>query len=319
MIKRIAILTSGGDSPGMNATIRAVVKKAFLHNIEVYGVKNGYAGLVAGNFILLNRTDVGEKINRGGTFLGSARLEEFKDIEIQKKAVNNLLKYKIDALITIGGDGTYRGANELGKLGVNCIGLPGTIDNDIPKTDYTIGFNTALNTIVEAVDKLRDTSNSHYRCSVIEVMGRHCGDLALWAGLATGAEYIVIPEVEYNEIDVINKVKYGQKLGKKHFIIIITEKITDANQLAINIEKATNITARATVLGHIQRGGMPTAFDRVLASKLGAKAIEVLISGETNKCISLRDNKMVCDSFVNVLNSKRKFNTELHKFARQLD
>lgn len=319
MVKRIGVLTSGGDAPGMNAAVRAVVKKALHHGIEVFGIYNGFAGLVAGEIKQLSRRDVGEKINRGGTFLGSARLPEFTDIKVRQKGVNNLKKHGIEAIVLIGGDGTYRGAKALTDMGINCIGLPGTIDNDIAATDYTIGFNTALNTIIDAVDKLRDTTSSHHRCSVIEVMGRNCGDLALWSGIATGAEYIVIPEMTYDEEQVFRHVEYGKKRGKKHFIIIVTEKITDATELAKKIEARTGIESRATVFGHVQRGGTPSAFDRVIASQMGAMAVELLMEGYGGRCVSIRGSKFVHDDIHDALKIKRKLDETLYRRTIELD
>ncbi len=319
MIKKIGVLTSGGDAPGMNAAVRAVVKKASHHGIEVYGIYDGYAGLVEGKVQKLTRKDVGDIINRGGTFLGSARLPEFKEVEVRKKAIKQLEKHGIEAIVTIGGDGTYRGAKALTDMGINCIGLPGTIDNDIAATDFTIGFNTALNTIVEAVDKLRDTTSSHHRCSVIEVMGRHCGDLGIWSAMATGAEYIAIPEVNYDEKKLIDSIKVAKLRAKKHFIIIITERLTDIDRLSKTIEKETGIVTRPTILGHVQRGGSPSAFDRVLASKMGAKAVELLNSGFGGRCVSFRDNKLIHDDINEALSMKKTFTQELYQYAMELD
>ncbi len=319
MIKKIGVLTSGGDAPGMNAAIRAVTKKAIRHGIEVYGIYDGYAGLVSGKIKKLDRKDAGDIINRGGTFLGSARLPEFKDIEVRKQAIEQLNKFGIEALVTIGGDGTYRGALALSEMGINCIGLPGTIDNDIASTEFTIGFNTALNTIIEAVDKLRDTTSSHHRCSVIEVMGRECGDLAVWSGIATGAEYVAIPEIDYNENMLIDTVKSAKKREKKHFIVIITEKQTDIHSLSKKIEEETGIVTRATILGHVQRGGSPSAFDRVLASQMGAKAVELLNDGFSGRCVSVRNNKLVHDDINDALQMKKKFEQQMYQYAMDLD
>ena len=233
MVRKIGVLTSGGDAPGMNSAIRAVTRVALANGIEVVGIRDGYKGLVNGDFVNLTKRDVSDMLDRGGTKLGSARLPEFKDEEVQDKAVNQLKSNGIDAIVVIGGDGSYRGAMALTKKGINCIGLPGTIDNDIAGTDFTIGFDTALNTCVECVDKLRDTSSSHHRCSVVEVMGNHCGDLAVWTALSCGAEVVITPETGYDELDILERLRYLDKAVKKnHAIVIISEKITDAESLA---------------------------------------------------------------------------------------
>lgn len=293
MIRKIGILTSGGDSPGMNACIRAVSRVALSSGIEVVGIRDGYKGLIDGDFIPLYKSSVSDILSRGGTMLGSARLPEFKEIEVQKKAVKKLQEAGIDAIVVIGGDGSYRGAEALTKLGVNCIGLPGTIDNDIPGTDFTIGFDTALNTVVDAVDKLRDTSSSHHRCSVVEVMGNRCGDLAVYCGISCGAEIVVTPESGYDEEDVIERLHYLDSTAKKnHAIVVIAEKITDIDKLAKRISENTGFSGRATVLGHIQRGGSPTPFDRVLASRMGEKAVDLLVKGVGGHCVGILQNEI---------------------------
>ena len=297
MIKKIAILTSGGDAPGMNACIRSVTRVALKKGIEVIGVINGYKGLVDKDFINLDKKRVSDILARGGTILGSARLPEFKEESIQLKAVNNLKEENIDALITIGGDGTYRGASALVKHGINCVGLPATIDNDIPGTDITIGFNTALNTIVDAVDKLRDTSSSHYRCSVVEVMGNRCADLALLSAISTGAEIIITRDTGYDEREILDKLNYlAHNLKKNHAIIVISEKITNVDDLAKLISQNTAFSGRATVLGHIQRGGSPTPNDRIVASIMGEKAIDILLENKQGHCVIRKDNeiKSIC-------------------------
>lgn len=276
MIRKIGVLTSGGDSPGMNAAIRAVTRSALSNGIEVVGIRDGYKGLVEGSYIPFQRSSVSETIATGGTILGSARLPEFKEEAVISKGIEKLKENGIDALVVIGGDGTYRGANELTKRGINCIALPGTIDNDIEGTDYTIGFDTALHTIVECVDKLRDTSNSHHRCSVVEVMGNRCGDLAIYSGISCGAEVLITPETGYDEEAVLEKLKYLENQGKSHAIVIVSEKTCDVQALADKVSKATGFAGRATILGHIQRGGSPTPSDRVLASRMGAKAVELV-------------------------------------------
>ncbi len=291
MIKRIGILTSGGDSPGMNAAIRAVTRVGINSGLEVFGIYNGYKGMVEGYIEPLTKESVSDIVNRGGTILGSARLPEFKDEDVRKKAVKQLQKRGIEAVVVIGGDGSYRGALELTHMGINCIGLPGTIDNDITCTDYTIGFQTALETIVDAVDKLKDTSNSHHRCSIVEVMGNRCGDLALWTGIATGAEFIVTSETGFDEQEILDRLRDLDLIRKKkHAIIVISEKITDVHQLAKKISLNTGFSGRATVLGHIQRGGSPCPFDRMLASQMGEKAVDLLMQGIGGQCVSIREN-----------------------------
>ncbi len=289
MIKRIGILTSGGDSPGMNAAIRAVTRVGINSGLEVFGIYNGYKGMVEGYIEPLTKESVSDIVNRGGTILGSARLPEFKDEDVRKKAVKQLQKRGIEAVVVIGGDGSYRGALELTHMGINCIGLPGTIDNDITCTDYTIGFQTALETIVDAVDKLKDTSNSHHRCSIVEVMGNRCGDLALWSGIATGAEIIVTSETGFDEQEILDRLRDLDLIRKKkHAIIVISEKITDVHQLAKKISLNTGFSGRATVLG--QRGGSPCPFDRMLASQMGEKAVDLLMQGIGGQCVSIREN-----------------------------
>jgi len=290
MVKKIGILTSGGDAPGMNSAIRAVTRTALINGIEVVGIHDGYRGLLEEKFENYTRKSVSSIMSKGGTILGSARLKEFKNEDVQKQAVEILKKHNIDALVVIGGDGSYRGANALTQLGVNCIGLPGTIDNDIQGTDFTIGYDTALNTIVECVDKLRDTSSSHHRASVVEVMGNHCGDLAINAGIACGAEIIVTPETGYDEEKIMNRLNELDGQQKDHAIIIVSEKLTDVNELADKITKNTTFGGRSTILGHIQRGGSPSPNDRVLASRMGVKAVELLIEGKGGQCVVLKDN-----------------------------
>ena len=314
MIRRIGILTSGGDAPGMNAAIRAVTRVALANGFEVMGIKDGYRGLVEGNYIPMDKSTVSDILNRGGTVLGSARLTEFKDLEIQKKAVQTLQNAKIDAVVVIGGDGSYRGAMALTKLGINCIGLPGTIDNDIPGTDFTIGFDTALNTVVEAVDKLRDTSSSHHRCSVVEVMGNRCGDLAVWAAISCGAEIVITPETGYDELDVLERLRYLDKAVKKrHAIVVISEKIADVDELARKISQNTGFAGRATVLGHVQRGGSPSPRDRVLASMMGEKAVDLLMDGVGGHCVGMIDNKVTSMPIEEALSSPRHSRKDLYR------
>ncbi|MCF0105885.1 MAG: 6-phosphofructokinase [Holdemanella sp.] len=294
MVKRIGILTSGGDSPGMNAAIRAVTRVGLNSGLEVFGIYNGYKGMVEGYIEPLTRNSVSQIIGKGGTILGSARLPEFKDIEVRKKAISQLKKRGIEAVVVVGGDGSYRGALSLTEMGINCIGLPGTIDNDITCTDYTIGFMTALGTVTDAIDKLRDTSNSHHRCSIVEVMGNRCGDLALYAGIACGADIIVTSDTGFNEEDILDRLRELDLIRKKkHAIIVISEKITDVEKLAKKVSLNTGFSGRATVLGHIQRGGGPCPFDRMLASQMGEKAVDLLMQGIGGQCVSIRDNKIV--------------------------
>lgn len=309
MLRKIGILTSGGDSPGMNAAIRSVTRTALASGIEVVGIREGYKGLVEGWYENFDRSAVSDTIAKGGTILGSARLPEFAQEEVLMKGVNKLQENNIDALVVIGGDGTYRGADALTRHGINCIALPGTIDNDIEGTDYTIGFDTALNTIVDCVDKLRDTSNSHHRCSVVEVMGNRCGDLAIYSGISCGAEILITPETGYDEEAVLEKLRYLENQGKKHAIVIVSEKVCDVKSLADKVSKTTGFAGRATILGHIQRGGSPTPSDRVLASRMGAKAVELLVSGVGGQCVGIRNNEIVTmpiEECVNAPRSSRK-------------
>ena len=293
MVRKIGVLTSGGDAPGMNAAIRAVTRIALNNGVEVVGVKNGYRGLLEETFIPMERSSVSDILDRGGTFLGSARLPEFRENEIQDQCVKHMHRAGIDALVVIGGDGSYRGALALTKKGINCIGLPGTIDNDIPGTDLTIGFDTALRTCVENVDKLRDTSSSHHRCSIVEVMGNHCGDLALYTAISCGAEMVITPETGYDEIEVLERLRYlGNAVRKNHAIVIISEKITDVEALAKKVSQHTEFSGRATVLGHIQRGGSPTPSDRMLPSRMGEKAVDLLMEGIGGQCVGIIDNSL---------------------------
>ena len=319
MVRKIGVLTSGGDAPGMNSAIRAVTRVALANGIEVVGIRDGYKGLVNGDFVNLTKRDVSDMLDRGGTKLGSARLPEFKDEEVQDKAVNQLKSNGIDAIVVIGGDGSYRGAMALTKKGINCIGLPGTIDNDIAGTDFTIGFDTALNTCVECVDKLRDTSSSHHRCSVVEVMGNHCGDLAVWTALSCGAEVVITPETGYDELDILERLRHLDKAVKKnHAIVIISEKITDAESLARKISLNTGFSGRATVLGHIQRGGSPTPNDRVLAERMGQKAVELLMDGVGGHCVGIIDNKIISMPIEEVLEAPRKSRKEFYRLFDNL-
>jgi 6-phosphofructokinase 1 len=314
---KIGVLTSGGDAPGMNAAIRAVVRTAIYHGMEAYGIHDGYKGLVEGKIVQLKRNDVGQMLNRGGTILGSSRLKEFAERPVREKAVANLRQYGIDALVVIGGDGTYRGAMALTEMGINCIALPGTIDNDIASTEYTIGFFTALDTAVEAIDKLRDTSFSHQRCTVVEVMGRNCGDLAVFSGIACGAEIVVTKETGFDKPRILERVKNAKAMGKRHIIVVVAENITDVAQLAKEIEAYTTYETRATVLGHIQRGGTPSSFDRVLASKMGSFAVELLRQGLGGKAVFSRGIEIdYCD--INDALSRVRNTTDLYGYLEKL-
>lgn len=317
-LKTIGVLTSGGDSPGMNAAVRAVVRKAIYHNLNVYGIYQGYAGLMAGNIKKLELGSVGDIIHRGGTVLYTARSEEFKTLEGQQKGIEQLKKHGIEGLVVIGGDGSYRGAQKLTEHGFPCIGLPGTIDNDIAGTDYTIGFNTALHTVIDAIDKIRDTATSHERTFIIEVMGRHAGDIALWAGLAGGAETIIIPEIGFKLEDVVGRIKSGQKRGKKHTIIVLAEGVSSGVDFAKLIERETQLETRVSVLGHIQRGGTPTAFDRVLSSRLGGRAVELLMDGKAGRAVGMEKNQIVDYSFDEVFSMPHNIDESMYRLSQEL-
>lgn len=317
-IKKIGILTSGGDAPGMNAAIRSVVRSAISHGLEVYGIYDGYLGLVEGRIVKMTRDSVTDIINRGGTILGSARLAEFSQDEVAQVGVDQAHRLGIDALVTIGGDGTYRGALKLSRMGLNCIGIPGTIDNDISSTQYTIGFDTAVTTALDAIDKLRDTCNSHQRCSILEVMGRYCGDIAYATALAGGADMVITSETDFNIQNVIEMCKQYKEENRRHIIIVITEKITDVHDLAKKIEAYSGYAARATVLGHIQRGGSPTPFDRILASRLGAEAVEQLLQGSSGKCMGIFNNEVKATPIEEALKMKKSMFKGIDELTRKL-
>ncbi len=319
MVKRIGVLTSGGDAPGMNAAIRAVTRVALNSGIEVFGIYNGYKGMVEGYIEPLTKASVSEIIDRGGTILGSARLPEFKDHEVREKAVHQLKKRGIEAVVVIGGDGSYRGAQALTEMGINCIGLPGTIDNDITSTDYTIGFDTALTTIVEAIDKLRDTSSSHHRCSIVEVMGNRCGDLAIFSAISCGAEIVITSTTGYEEEEVLERLRELDLIKKKrHAIVVISEKITDVHQFAKKVSLSTGFSGRATILGHVQRGGSPTASDRVLASRMGEKAVDLLMQGIGGQCVCIRNNEIVSVPIEEALSMPRDSRKQLTNLFERL-
>jgi 6-phosphofructokinase 1 len=290
----------------MNAAIRAVVRTGLHYDLEVYGIYHGYKGLCEGNIKKLTRNDVTRIINRGGTVLGSARYPEFAQREVREVGIKQLDKLGIEAVIVIGGDGTYRGAQALSEMGVPCVGLPGTIDNDISSTDYTIGFFTSLQTVVDSIDKLRDTSMSHKRCSVVEVMGRYCGDLALYAGIAGGSEFIITPETGFNKERLLDAIEQSNKSGKRHAIVVVTEHMVDVMALAIEIEEKTGFETRATVLGHVQRGGNPVSMDRVLATEMGEYAVELLVHGKSGRAVGLKGMDYVDYDINFALNKKRE-------------
>ena len=293
-IKTIGVLTSGGDAPGMNAAVRAVVRTAVTAGCKVKGIQKGYAGLLEEEIIDLGAGSVSDILNRGGTFLYTARCEEFHTEAGQKKGAEICRKHGIDGIVVIGGDGSFRGAQKLASFGINTIGVPGTIDLDIACTDYTIGFDTAVNTAMEAIDKVRDTSTSHERCSIIEVMGRNAGYIALWCGIANGAEDILLPEnYNYDEQILVDHIIKSRKIGKTHHIIINAEGIGHSTSMARRIEAATGIETRATILGHLQRGGNPTAKDRVYASIMGAYAVNALVSGKSNRVVAYKHGEFV--------------------------
>ena len=293
-VKTIGVLTSGGDAPGMNAAIRAVVRQAITKGLEVKGIKRGYAGLLQEEIIDMHAQDVSDIIQRGGTILQTARCMDFTTPEGQQKGAEICKKHGIDGVVVIGGDGSFKGAQKLAEHGINTIGLPGTIDLDIASTEYTIGFDTAVNTAMEAIDKVRDTSTSHERCSIIEVMRRGAGYIALWCGIANGAEDILLPEkYNYDEQMIVNHIIENRKRGKKHHIIINAEGIGHSTSMAKRIEAATGVETRATILGHMQRGGSPTCKDRVYASTMGAKAVDLLLEGKTNRVVGYRHGEFV--------------------------
>jgi 6-phosphofructokinase 1 len=317
-MKRLAVLTSGGDAPGMNAAVRAVVRRAAFHGVQMYGVYHGYDGLIRGDIKEMTLGSVGDIIHRGGTTLYTARSEEFRTEAGQEKAVEQLGQHEIDGLIVIGGDGSFRGAQKLTQKGFPTIGVPGTIDNDIPCTDFTIGFDTALNTIVEAIDKIRDTATSHERTYIIEVMGRDAGDLALWAGLAAGAETVIIPEADYDINDIVERLHAGSSRGKKHSIIIVAEGCGSAASFAEQIKEKTGWETRVTVLGYIQRGGSPTAFDRMLASRMGAAAVDLLLAGKKDRMVAIQNNQIVDFDFNEALKKRHELDLSIYDLSRSL-
>ena len=318
-VKTIGVLTSGGDAPGMNAAIRAVVRTAISKGMKVKGIMRGYAGLLQEEIVDMSSTDVSNIIFRGGTILYTARCMEFVTAEGQQQGAELCHKHGIDGIVVIGGDGSFRGAGKLAALGVNTIGVPGTIDLDIACTDYTIGFDTAVNTAMEAIDKVRDTSTSHERCSIIEVMGRNAGYIALWCGIANGAEDILLPErYDGNEQALIDRIIENRKRGKKHNIIINAEGIGHSGSMARRIEAATGIETRATILGHMQRGGTPTCKDRVYASIMGARAAELLCEGKSNRLVAYKHGEFVDFDIQEALQMKKDISEEQFEIAKML-
>ena len=315
-MKTIGVLTSGGDSPGMNAAVRAVVRTAIEKGMNVKGVMRGYTGLIENDIVDLNLRSVSDIIHRGGTILYTARCPEFKTEEGLQTAIANCKKHGIEGIVVIGGDGSYRGARDLSERGIPCVGIPGTIDNDISSTEYTIGFDTAVNTAMEMVDKLRDTAQSHDRCTVGEVMGRRAGYMALHTGIAVGATAILVPEVNYDfQRDVVDRIKKTQLMGKKHFIVVVAEGVGDVDGIAEKISRACNIEARATILGHVQRGGSPTVRDRVTASAMGHKAVDLLEEGIGNRVMCVVKDEIVNKDIFEALNEKKEYQFNLHAIA----
>ena len=318
-IKTIAVLTSGGDAPGMNAAIRAVTRTAISRGLKVKGIKRGYNGLLNEEIIDMEPRHVSDIIQRGGTVLGTARCLEFKKLEYQQKGADICKKHGIDGIVVIGGDGSYRGAQALSRLGINTVGLPGTIDLDITSTDYTIGFDTAVNTAMEAIDKVKDTSSSHERCSIIEVMGRNAGYIALWCAIANGAEDVLLPEkYDFNEQEIINHIIESRKKGKNHHLIINAEGIGHSTSMAKRIEAATGIETRATILGYMQRGGSPTAIDRYYASIMGAYAVDIMIQGKTNRVVCYKHGEFVDFDIEEALKMQKSIDEYQYEVAQLL-
>lgn len=315
---RIGVLTSGGDAPGMNAAIRAVVRAALTSGNQVFGIYDGYKGLIEGKIREFTRNDVSTILNKGGTILGTARLPEFVHEAVLKLAVKQLKVYDIEALIVIGGDGTYRGALDLCKHGIKAVGIPGTIDNDIASSDFTIGFSTAVNTACEAIEKLRDTSTSHQRCSIIEVMGRECGDLALYSGICCGAEYIFTNDTGLDKEKLLVSLKADRLAGRKHAIVVISENMTDVHKLAEEVEEYTGYECRATILGYIQRGGRPTPEDRLLAARLGRYAVDLINMNIYGVAVGVIDNKLHYTPFEEALKMENNVNMELESLVQKI-
>lgn len=317
-MKKIGVLTSGGDAPGMNAAIRAIVRTGIYHGLKVVGIQRGYTGLLHGEIKEMHIASVGDIIHRGGTILKTSRCEEMKTEAGINKAIEIVEKHEIDGLVVIGGDGSFQGVNKLGRGNIKVMGIPGTIDNDLAYTDYTIGFDTAINTVLDSISKIRDTSMSHEKVTIIEVMGRHCGDIALYAGLAGGAESILVPEEQYEVKKICEKMLQGRKRGKAHNIIMLAEGRGSAAELQKEILNNTGIESRVTVLGYLQRGGVPTAVDRILASKMGAMAVTLLIEGKTNRAIGIKDNHLINIDIMEALTKRKVFDQEMYNLSQIL-
>ena len=318
-MKKIAVLTSGGDAPGMNAAVRAVARAALYKGIGVYGVYRGYNGLINGDLEEMSLRSVSDIIHRGGTVLYTARSPEFRTEEGIQKAVKTCREHGIEGVVVIGGDGSFRGALDLSRHGISCIGIPGTIDNDIACCEQTIGYDTAMNTSMELVDKLRDTSQSHDRCSVVEVMGRHAGYIALNVGIAVGATSILVPEIPYDfEKDVMDRIRATAATGKKHFIIVVSEGVGHVTELAEKIEAESGIESRATILGHVQRGGSPTLRDRVLASRMGYEAVQLLEAGKSNRVVAIQSDRIVDFDIEEALAMKKLLDVDLYRMAHEI-
>lgn len=317
-MKTIGILTSGGDAPGMNAAVRAVTRTGIYHGVRMMGIKQGYAGLINGDIEEMNLSSVADIIHRGGTMLRSSRSDEFQTEAGFKKALNIINIFGIDGLIVLGGDGTLKGARELSKAGIPTIGIPCTIDNDLGYTDFTIGFLTAVETVVDAISKLRDTSTSHGRANIIEVMGRHCGDIALYAGMAGGGESIIVPEVDFDVDEVCKKLINGRNRGKLHHIIVLAEGVGNAYDVAEQIDAKTGIDTRVTILGHIQRGGTPTSIDRIMASQMGRVAVELLLDEKSDRALGIKCNEIINLDISEALIIKKVFNQNMYETAQIL-
>ena len=317
--KSIAVLTSGGDAPGMNAAVRAVVRTGLNFGMKVYGVMRGYNGLLTGDLKEINMRSVSDIMQHGGTALYTARSPEFNTPAGVEKAANMCREKGIEGVVVIGGDGSFRGARDLTNAGINCIGVPGTIDNDIACTDYTIGYDTALNTAMEMIDRIRDTTESHDRCSVVEVMGRRCGDIALNTGVAVGALTTLVPEIPYDfHRDVLDRIRLAQSTGKRHYIIVVAEGVGNTEELAQRIQRHTGIETRATILGHVQRGGAPTLRDRVVASRMGYHAAELLFNGIGNRVVAMKGEQIVDFDITEALNMPRTFDEKMYRVSAVL-